>query len=105
MLRANARTRKPILLLLVFGVFLMIVGITALAQAVLVSTDYSYSMLKAVVGNDAATVRTFANANLLAQRPGDDRHRNVPGRAHRFTDAGDGRAGRLRPLRGPPAVR
>ncbi len=65
MLRANARTRKPILLLLVFGVFLMIVGITALAQAVLVSTDYSYSMLKAVVGNDAATVRTFANANLL----------------------------------------
>ncbi len=64
MLRANARTRKPILLLLVFGVFLMIVGITALAQAILVSTDYSYSMLKAVVGNDAATVRSFANANL-----------------------------------------
>ena len=60
-----AHPRKPILLLLVFGVFLMIVGITALAQAILVSTTYSQSILESVVGSDAATVRAIVNANSL----------------------------------------
>ena len=61
MLGTLAHPRRPILLLLVFGVFLMIVGITALAQAVLVSTTYSQSILEAVVGGDAATVRALVN--------------------------------------------
>ncbi len=54
--------RKPILLLLVFGVFLVIVGITALAQAILVSTTYSESIVESVVGSDAATIRSIVNA-------------------------------------------
>ncbi|MEA2535842.1 MAG: hypothetical protein QOF11_76 [Chloroflexota bacterium] len=52
------------MLLLVFGVFLAIVGITALAQAMLVATDFSTSVLESYVGNDAATVRGFATAFL-----------------------------------------
>ncbi len=60
-----AHPRKPILLLLVFGVFLMIVGITALAQAVLVSTTYSQSILGSVVGSDAATVKTLVDLTKL----------------------------------------
>lgn len=60
-----AHPRKPILLLLVFGVFLVIVGITALAQAVLVSTTYSQSILEAVVGSDAATVRALVGASTM----------------------------------------
>jgi diguanylate cyclase (GGDEF)-like protein len=64
----RSKARKPILLLLVFGVFLAIVGITALSQAILVSTDFSTSVLESYIGNDAATVRGFATAYL---RPND----------------------------------
>ncbi len=56
--------RKPVLLLVVFGAFLMIVGITALAQAILVSTTYSESILESVVGSDAATIRAVVNDHL-----------------------------------------
>ncbi len=59
-----AHPRKPILLLLVFGVFLVIVGITALAQSILVSTTYRQSILESVVGSDAATIRAVANQTL-----------------------------------------
>ena len=60
----HSKARRPILLLLVFGVFLVIVGITALSQAILVSTDFSTSVLESYVGNDAATVRGFATGYL-----------------------------------------
>jgi len=60
----RVRSRKPILLLLVFGVFLVLVGVTAVAQSVMVSTDFSGAVLQSYVGNDAATVRSFAIANL-----------------------------------------
>jgi diguanylate cyclase (GGDEF)-like protein len=63
----RARSRRPVLLLLVFGVFMMIVGITALAQAILVSTTYSQSILESVVGSDAATIRAVANDRLTAE--------------------------------------
>jgi diguanylate cyclase (GGDEF)-like protein len=49
----------------VFGFFLMIVGLTALSQAIIVSSQSSQTMLTAVVGSDAATVRGFANAYLV----------------------------------------
>jgi diguanylate cyclase (GGDEF)-like protein len=65
--RIRARTRRPILLLLVFGVFLVIVGITALAQAILVSTNYSQAILGSVVSDDAATVRSVADVFLTAE--------------------------------------
>ena len=48
-----------------FGFFLMIVGLTALSQAIIVSSQSSQTMLTAVVGSDAATVRGFANAYLV----------------------------------------
>jgi diguanylate cyclase (GGDEF)-like protein len=56
--------RRPILLIVVFGFFLMIVLLTALSQAIIVSSRSSQTMLSAIVGSDAATVRGFANANL-----------------------------------------
>jgi diguanylate cyclase (GGDEF)-like protein len=57
--------RRPILLIVVFGFFLMIVGLTALSQAIIVSSRSSQTMLSAIVGSDAATVRGFANAHLI----------------------------------------
>ena len=57
--------RRPVLLIVVFGFFLMIVGMTALSQAIVVSSQSSQTMLNAVVGSDAATVRGFANAYLV----------------------------------------
>ena len=58
---------RPILLLLVYGVFLALVGITATFQATMVSQHFSAATLNDVVGSDAATVRTFVNANLDAR--------------------------------------
>jgi diguanylate cyclase (GGDEF)-like protein len=52
-------------MIVVFGFFLMIVGVTALSQAIIVSSQSSQTMLTAVVGSDAATVRGFANAYLV----------------------------------------
>lgn len=62
------RPRRPILLMLVFGAFLAIIGITASAQSVLVGTHFSTSTLNDIVGSDAATVRAFVNAYV---RPAD----------------------------------
>jgi diguanylate cyclase (GGDEF)-like protein len=60
--------KRPVLLIVVFGFFLMIVGLTALSQAIVVSTQSSQTMLGAIVGSDAATVRGFVNGYL---RPAD----------------------------------
>jgi diguanylate cyclase (GGDEF)-like protein len=57
--------RRPILLIVVLGIFLTIVGMTAFSQAVIVSSQTSATMLNAVVGSDAATVRGFANGYLV----------------------------------------
>jgi hypothetical protein len=56
---------KPILLLIVFGLFLVVVGVTTTAQTILVSAHFSNAALTEAVGSDAGTVRTFANLNLL----------------------------------------
>jgi diguanylate cyclase (GGDEF)-like protein len=52
-----ARTRRPLLLVLVFGAFLAIIGITATAQAVMVSLNFSTATMNTIVAGDAATVR------------------------------------------------
>ena len=70
--------RRPVLLIVVFGFFLMIVGLTALSQAIIVSSQSSQTMLNAIVGSDAATVRGFANAYLV---PADLRPGGCPRRA------------------------
>ena len=47
--------------MIVFGVLLVIVGVTATALTVLVSLHISTASLNATVASDAATVRTFVN--------------------------------------------
>ena len=59
--------RRPILLILVYGVFVALVGITATAQAVMVSAHFSTSTLNAIVGSDSATARAFINANVAVR--------------------------------------
>ena len=75
----SADTRRPLLLLLVFGVFLAIIGITATAQSVMVSLHFSTGTLNTVVGSDSATVRAILNAfrelRYLDPAPGRERER------------------------------
>jgi diguanylate cyclase (GGDEF)-like protein len=59
------RTPRPVLLIIVYGLFLVVVGVTAMAQTILVSVHFSNAALTEVVGSDAATVRTFVNLTLL----------------------------------------
>jgi len=73
--RSHPRIRRPVLLLLVYGAFLVLVGITATAQAAMVSAHFSVATLNDVVGSDAATIRSFVNANL------DSRYLADPGSA------------------------
>src|SRR6266850_2580440 len=57
--RRHRRAVRPVLLLLVFGAFLVIVGATASGQALLVTADASSTLLNATVSVDAAAVRSF----------------------------------------------
>ncbi|HET9344609.1 MAG TPA: diguanylate cyclase [Candidatus Limnocylindrales bacterium] len=61
---SSPRPRRPLLLVLVYGAFLALVGITATAQAVMVSAHFRNATLNDVVGSDAATTRAFVNAHL-----------------------------------------
>ena len=58
----SPRVRRPVLLLLVYGIFLMIVGVTATAQAVMVSTHFSTDTLNSIVSTDSALVRAFVGS-------------------------------------------
>ena len=58
------RRVRPVLLLLVFGGFLLIVGTTASGQAFFVSADTRQALLESAVGSDTATVRSFVGLNL-----------------------------------------
>ncbi len=62
MFGTEIRARRPILLVLVLGAFLALVGITASAQALMVSSHFAIGALNDVVGSDAATTRAFVNA-------------------------------------------
>jgi len=64
MTRPSARTRRPVLLLLVYGAMLILVGITASAQAVLVGSHFSSTAIGAILDSDATTVRTLVNQEL-----------------------------------------
>jgi diguanylate cyclase (GGDEF)-like protein len=59
------RPTRPIVLLIVYGLFLVVVGVTTTALTLLVSAHFSSATLTEVVSSDAGTVRTFANLNLL----------------------------------------
>jgi diguanylate cyclase (GGDEF)-like protein len=58
------RRVRPVLLLLVFSGFLLIVGTTASGQAFFVSEDTQRALLESAAGSDTATVRSFVGLNL-----------------------------------------
>ena len=58
------RVPRPVLLILVYGIFLVIVGLTSVTQAALVSADFSATTLNSTVGADAALVRLFVTSSL-----------------------------------------
>jgi hypothetical protein len=64
MFGTQPRTRRPLLLMLVFGAFLALVGITATAQAVMVSLHFSVGTLNTIVASDSATVRAVLNDSV-----------------------------------------
>jgi diguanylate cyclase (GGDEF)-like protein len=61
---SHARTRRPLLLALVYGVFLVLVGITASALVAVASTHVSSAMLAAVVSRDGAITELFFDGRL-----------------------------------------
>jgi diguanylate cyclase (GGDEF)-like protein len=66
--RAGARAvgqRRPILLFIVYGVFLVIVGVTATAQVALASLHMSASALNEAVGTDTQVVHGFVDDLLV----------------------------------------
>lgn len=56
--------RRPIVFLLVYGAFLVLIGITATAQAMLTSSHLSASVLSSVATADRAVVGTFIESYL-----------------------------------------
>ncbi|MEA2545744.1 MAG: hypothetical protein QOI09_1017 [Chloroflexota bacterium] len=60
------RVPRPVLFVLVYGIFLVIVGVTATAQTMIVSTNFTSSTVQSVVGTDAALVRSVVNTYLQA---------------------------------------
>lgn len=88
------RTQRPVLYIIVFGVFIAIVGITAVAQILLVSAHFSTSTLNSVVGTDAALVRTFVTSSvspddLGATGPSTDRLATLQARLASLVEAGE----------------
>lgn len=68
MFGSTVRPPRPFLLIVVYGAFLAIVGISAAAQSILVGAHFQASTLTDLVGSDAATTRAFVNAYI---RPSD----------------------------------
>ena len=58
----SAHVRHPVVLILVYGIFLMIVGVTATAQAVMVSAHFSTNTLSSIVSTDTTVVRAFVTS-------------------------------------------
>ena len=58
------RRIRPVLLLLVFSGFLLIVGTTASGQAFFVSEDTRRALLESSAASDTATVRSFVGLNV-----------------------------------------
>ena len=83
MFGSQPRTRRPLLLILVFGAFLAIIGITATAQAILVSLHFSTGTLNTIVAQRLGDGpgRPEPHAPAARPRPGerpDERRRAAP---------------------------
>ncbi len=61
---ATSRGRRPMLLVLVFGVFLVLIGITASALVAVTSSHLTETTVNASVERDASLVELFVNGNL-----------------------------------------
>jgi diguanylate cyclase (GGDEF)-like protein len=66
---SEPRVRRPVVLLVVFGVLLVLVGVTATAQAAMVSTYASTSAIAATVDADVGTLRAFVESELTGLDP------------------------------------
>ncbi len=62
--RRSRHTRRPMLLALVFGVFLVLIGVTATALVTVTATHLSSATVNAVVDRDRALVALFVNSNV-----------------------------------------
>ncbi len=60
------RSRRPILLVLVFGIFLVLIGVTATALVAVTAMHLSSATLNAVVSRDRSLVELFVNGNMSA---------------------------------------
>jgi diguanylate cyclase (GGDEF)-like protein/putative nucleotidyltransferase with HDIG domain len=104
----RARAPRPVLLVIVYGIFLVIVGVTATAQTMIVSLHFSTAALNATVASDAATVRTFANGNLrpadLTTTIGDERMEVLQAQMAALVERGQLERVELRNLRGAVLV-
>ncbi len=61
------RRKRPVLLILVYGIFMVIVGVTVVAQTVLVAAHFSTATLNSAIGADAALVRLFVTSNIAPE--------------------------------------
>jgi diguanylate cyclase (GGDEF)-like protein len=61
---SEARVRRPAVLIVVFGVLLVLVGVTATAQAMMVSTYASTSTVASIVDGDVGTIRSLVADRL-----------------------------------------
>ena len=68
MFGSRPKPSRPVLLLIVYGLFLVVVGVTATAQTAMVSLHFATASLRTTVQSDAATIRVFVNGFL---RPSD----------------------------------
>ncbi len=88
------RAPRPVLFVIVFGAFIAIVGITAMAQVLMVSAHFSTSALNSVVGTDAALARTFVTSSLSPDDlgptgPSADRRAALDARLASLLDVGE----------------
>jgi diguanylate cyclase (GGDEF)-like protein len=62
----SVRSRRPVLLALVFGIFLVLIGVTATALVAVTAMHLSTATLNAVVSRDRSLVEMFVNGNVSA---------------------------------------
>jgi len=87
---ATRSARRPMLLALVFAIFLVLVGITASALVAITSAHLATATLNATISRDASLVELFVNGNLRADDlvPGQDnaaRHNDLNSRLGSLT--------------------
>ncbi len=93
MFGTRTRVPRPILYLTVYGIFLVIVGVTATAQTAMVTVHFSTAALNSTISSDSATVRTFVNGFLtpddLGASMSDARRETVQGHLEGLLERGN----------------